>query len=54
MNNIQTISINTSTARCNGAEVPYDHPTVYLQIDPTTKEVTCPYCSKRFKFLGSL
>lgn len=29
-------------------EVPYDHPRIYLAVNPETKEVTCPYCSKKF------
>ncbi len=24
------------------------HPRVWLQIDPTRKSVTCPYCDKKF------
>ncbi|HJK85240.1 MAG: zinc-finger domain-containing protein [Rickettsiaceae bacterium] len=33
---------------CMGQEVPYDHPRIYLAVNPETKEVTCPYCSKKF------
>jgi uncharacterized Zn-finger protein len=33
---------------CMGQEVPYDHPRIYLAVNPETKEVICPYCSKKF------
>jgi uncharacterized Zn-finger protein len=33
---------------CNGLEVPYDHPTIYLEIDQSAGQVECPYCSRVF------
>lgn len=33
---------------CIGQELPYDHPRIYLVVNPETKKVTCPYCSKKF------
>ena len=33
---------------CIGHEAPYDHPKVYLAINPETNDVNCPYCSKKF------
>ncbi|NRB10134.1 MAG: zinc-finger domain-containing protein [Rickettsiaceae bacterium] len=34
---------------CCGKEAPYDHPKVYLEIDPTLKKFDCPYCGKIFE-----
>lgn len=33
---------------CSGRDVPLDHPKVYLEINPKSGDVTCPYCSKKF------
>ena len=33
---------------CCGKDAPYDHPKVYLEINPRTKDIDCPYCGKRF------
>ena len=38
----------SSSVTCMGKEFPYDHPKIYLEIDPGTNEVQCPYCSKKF------
>jgi len=35
---------------CAGKEAPFDHPLVYLKLDPQTHQVECPYCSKTFIF----
>lgn len=42
---IETIS---ATVSCSGKESPFDHPRIYLQIDPSKGSVICPYCSKKF------
>ncbi len=42
---IETISTSVS---CFGKEFPFDHPKVYLQIDPSKGSIECPYCSKEF------
>ncbi len=33
---------------CMGKETPYDHPKIYLEINPDANETICPYCSKKF------
>ena len=43
-------SVDASVSCC-GKELLYDHPKVYLEIDKEKKEVTCPYCSKKFKLV---
>lgn len=48
MKNFETCYIDGDNAVCYGKENLYDHPKVYLKIDPQAKEVLCPYCSKRF------
>lgn len=43
-----TQNINRSVS-CFGKEIPFDHPKVYLEIDPDKGFVVCPYCSKKFE-----
>ncbi|HJD62471.1 MAG TPA: zinc-finger domain-containing protein [Rickettsia endosymbiont of Degeeriella rufa] len=43
-------SVDASVSCC-GKEPPYDHPKVYLEIDKAKKEVSCPYCSKKFRLI---
>lgn len=43
-------SVDASVSCC-GKEPPYDHPKVYLEIDKEKKEVSCPYCSKKFRLI---
>ncbi len=38
-----------TSVSCQGKEYPYDHPKVYLEIDPEIKKIDCPYCGKTFK-----
>ena len=33
---------------CKGLEAPYDHPTIYLEINADKGKVECPYCSHVF------
>ncbi|WP_375327486.1 zinc-finger domain-containing protein [Candidatus Tisiphia endosymbiont of Nemotelus uliginosus] len=33
---------------CLGNESPFDHPKIYLEIDPNNHSIVCPYCSKIF------
>ncbi|MFY9589351.1 zinc-finger domain-containing protein [Rickettsia endosymbiont of Halotydeus destructor] len=40
-----------TSVTCAGKEVPFDHPKVYLEIDPKKQEISCPYCSKKFKLV---
>jgi len=44
----ETIHTNKMQVSCSGKEVPYDHPTVYLEIDAGTGKIQCPYCSKTY------
>jgi uncharacterized Zn-finger protein len=41
-----TVIVKTHSVSCDGGDGPLGHPRIYLRI--TDKEVTCPYCSKRF------
>lgn len=43
----ETISVDTTTARCDGGGGPLGHPAVYLKITQAG-DVVCPYCSRRF------
>lgn len=38
--------VTKSRIACDGGAG--GHPRVWLQIDPTTGEVECPYCDKKF------
>ena len=38
-----------SHVQCSGGDEINDHPLIYLQINPETKQIICPYCSKTFK-----
>jgi uncharacterized Zn-finger protein len=48
MNNFEICYTDTKSVSCEGRAHDYDHPKVFLEIDPKLKEVTCPYCSKKF------
>lgn len=43
------VTVTDTTAVCDGTHDAGGHPRVYLQIDPETGEVTCPYCSRIFR-----
>lgn len=41
--------------KCSGHEAPYDHPTIYLEVNDKSNngedaQVECPYCSHIFIF----
>ena len=40
---------NSTSVSCQGKEAPYDHPKVYLEIDPELGKIDCPYCGKIFE-----
>lgn len=42
------IKVTNKLVKCCGQEDLYDHPAIYLQLDPETKLAICPYCSKKF------
>ncbi|WP_341763915.1 zinc-finger domain-containing protein [Candidatus Tisiphia endosymbiont of Beris chalybata] len=48
MQNIEIIKTNSPSVLCLGKEPPFDHPTIYLAIDPNIGSIRCPYCSKNF------
>lgn len=41
----------TSCVSCCGKELIYDHPKIYLAIDPELKQIACPYCGKEFRLV---
>jgi uncharacterized Zn-finger protein len=49
----QVIEIGVKEFMCVGANPPFDHPHVYLDMGSDAEKV-CPYCSTLYKFNGSL
>ncbi len=45
---IEIEKTNSTSVSCVGKESPYDHPKVYLEINPEVGRVECPYCGKTF------
>jgi uncharacterized Zn-finger protein len=45
---VEIVTSNSKYVFCLGAEAPFDHPKIFLEIDDKTNNVDCPYCSKRF------
>ena len=43
--------VSVKEFECIGAEPPYDHPRIYLDMG-SEDEIVCPYCSTRFRFKG--
>ena len=50
MKNFEKVFTKVASVFCTGKEYPYDHPKIYLQIDPSKGQVVCPYCGKIFIF----
>ncbi|WP_341757107.1 MULTISPECIES: zinc-finger domain-containing protein [unclassified Candidatus Tisiphia] len=48
MQNVEIIETISTSVSCFGKEYPYDHPRIYLEIDPVNGAIMCPYCSKKF------
>lgn len=44
----ETIQTTKKQVSCSGKEAPFDHPTIYLEIDEEKGEIECPYCSRKF------
>ena len=44
----EVVNSFVTAVACAGGEVPYDHPLVYLEIDPEQGSICCPYCGKKF------
>jgi uncharacterized Zn-finger protein len=49
----RAIEIGVKEFMCVGANPPFDHPHVYLDMGAEGEKV-CPYCSTLFKFNGAL
>lgn len=45
----QEVFVAVKEFECIGAEPPYDHPHIYLDMG-SEDEIVCPYCSTRFRF----
>ncbi len=43
------VFVDVRAFECIGAEPPYDHPHIYLDMG-SDDEIICPYCSTRFRF----
>ena len=50
MNITEIAHSNSTSVFCNGKDVPYDHPKIFLEIDQSRGTIDCPYCSKHFIF----
>jgi uncharacterized Zn-finger protein len=50
---VPVIEIGSHEFMCVGAEPPFDHPHVFLDMGDAT-EIICPYCSTLFRFDASL
>src|SRR5689334_22946026 len=46
---VAVIEIGAKEFMCVGAEPPFDHPHVFLDMGDAT-EIICPYCSTLFRF----
>lgn len=47
------IEIGVKEFMCVGANPPFDHPHVYIDLGGTDEKV-CPYCSTLYRYNGSL
>jgi uncharacterized Zn-finger protein len=47
------ISVGVKEFMCVGANAPYDHPHVFLDMGADSEKI-CPYCSTLYKFDGAL
>ncbi len=50
---VDQIRIGVHEFECIGAQAPYDHPHVYLDMGDEN-EIICPYCSTRYLFDAKL
>ena len=48
MDSNEIVNSYATSVSCAGKEMPYDHPLVYLEIDPDKSSINCPYCGKKF------
>lgn len=45
---LETFTVTAASVPCDGGGGALGHPKVYLRIDPVSRDVVCPYCSRRF------
>ena len=50
---VASIVIGVKEFMCCGANVPYDHPHVFLDMG-SDNDIVCPYCSTHYKYDSSL
>lgn len=50
---VEKIEIGAREFECIGAEPPFDHPHVYLDMG-TSDEIICPYCSTLYRYNDNL
>jgi uncharacterized Zn-finger protein len=50
---VETITVTEHSVACNGGGGALGHPKVYLHLDASTHQVTCPYCSRLFIAAGT-
>lgn len=43
-----TVEVEHMDVACDGGTPALGHPKVYLHVDPESRDVVCPYCSRRF------
>jgi len=49
MQSMEIEKTKSKSVSCKGKEAPFDHPKVYLEIDPKLGKIDCPYCGKIFE-----
>lgn len=49
MKPVEVEKVKSKSVSCRGKEPPYDHPHVYLEIDPKIGHTKCLYCGKKFE-----
>jgi len=50
MKSFETIEVSSLEVSCDGGGGALGHPKVYLHIDPSLGQITCPYCSRNYVF----
>jgi uncharacterized Zn-finger protein len=50
---VDTIDIGVREFMCCGANAPFDHPHVFLDMG-TDEEIVCPYCSTLYRYKDGL
>lgn len=46
----EVVNVSDRKVSCMGAEYPYDHPKIYLEIPEGKNQIDCPYCGRVFKY----